>query len=147
MRTSSSTAVWRGTLPEGEGEFRAHSGAFEGDYSFGTRFGDDPGTNPEELLAAAHAACYSMALANILAEGGHPADQIRTRASCTIDKTEGGPAVTRMHLEVRGRVPGADADAFSGAAAAAKDGCPISKAITGNVEIELDARLESREAR
>lgn len=143
MRTSNATAVWRGTLPEGDGEFRAHSGAFEAGYSSGTRFGDDPGTNPEELLAAAHAACYSMALANILAKGGHPADQVRTRASCTIEKTDDGPAVTRMHLEVRGRVPGANAEQFAEAAAAAKDGCPISKAIAGNVEIELEARLES----
>lgn len=143
MRTSTSTAIWKGTLPEGDGEFEADSGAFEGRYTAGTRFGDAPGTNPEELLAAAHAACFSMALANILAQGGHPADEIRTRAACTIEKTDDGPAVTRMRLEVRGLVPGAGADEFAEAAGAAKEGCPISKAIAGNVTVELDARLES----
>lgn len=142
MRTSSAEAVWEGGLPDGVGRFRAASGAFEGPYSFGTRFKEEPGTNPEELLAAAHASCLSMAIAGGLTKRGSPPDMIETQAHCTIQESDGGFAVTRMRLVVRGRVHGIDQAAFVEAAEEAKANCPISQALSGNVELELDAQLE-----
>lgn len=142
MRTSAATAIWKGDLPSGEGTFRADSDAFESDYSFATRFRDTAGTNPEELLSAAHAACFSMALANGLAKAGHPPDLLETRAAATLDEVEGGFGVTRIRLTVRGRVHGIDAEAFARAAEEAKEGCPISRALKGNVRIEVQAELE-----
>ena len=142
MRTSNATALWNGNLAQGKGEFRAESEAFQGEYSAGTRFGDARGTNPEELLAAAHASCFSMALAHALAEGGTPPDLVETHAACTIEESDGGFAVTRMRLNVRGRVRGIDQDAFVRAAEGAKENCPISKALMGNLAIELEAKLE-----
>lgn len=142
MRTSDAVAVWEGPLPDGEGTFRAGSGAFAGSYSFATRFGEASGTNPEELLAASHAACLSMALAHGLAEGGTPPERIETRARCTIEESDQGFSVTRMQLTVRGRVDGVDQEGFTRAAEGAKENCPISRALEGNVSFELDARLE-----
>lgn len=142
MRTSAAEAIWEGGLPGGEGRFKADSGAFEGEYSFATRFKEAAGTNPEELLAAAHASCLSMAIAHGLTERGSPPDLIETRAYCTIDESDGGFAVTKMRLVVRGRVRGVEADAFAEAAEGAKANCPISKALAANVELELDAQLE-----
>ncbi len=106
MPTSSASAVWEGVLRSGRGHFKAGSGAFEGDYSFATRFENARGTNPEELIAAAHAACLSMALSAGLEKGGTPATRISTKASCTVDKAGEGFKITRMRLEVRGKVPG-----------------------------------------
>ena len=126
----------------GEGHFKAASGAFEGDYSFATRFENARGTNPEELIAAAHAACLSMALSAGLEKGGTPATRISTKASCTVDKAGEGFKITRMRLEVRGKVPGLDQAGFAKAAEAAKNGCPVSTALQGNVQMELDAKLE-----
>lgn len=144
MRRSVSTAVWRGDLKGGEGTFKADSGAFEAEYSAGTRFGEAPGTNPEELLAAAHASCFSMALAHALDEEGQQPDLIETRAFCTIDEAEdGGFEVTTMRLVTRARVRGGDPESFRKVAEAAKENCPLSKALAGNVAIELDAELES----
>jgi lipoyl-dependent peroxiredoxin len=142
MPTSSASAVWEGVLRSGRGHFRAGSGAFEGDYSFATRFEGARGTNPEELIAAAHAACLSMALSAGLEKNGTPASRITTKASCTVDKVGDGFKITRMRLEVRGQVPGLDQSAFASAAEAAKKGCPVSTALQGNVQMELDARLE-----
>lgn len=142
MRTSAAEAIWEGGLREGEGRFKADSGAFEGSYSVATRFKEAPGTNPEELLAAAHAACLSMAIAHGLDERGSPPDLIEVRAYCTIDQTEGGSAVTGMRLVVRGRVRGIDEAGFAEVAEGAKSNCPISKVLMGNVELELDAQLE-----
>lgn len=142
MRTSESTAVWRGGLPEGEGSFRAGSGAFEGSYSFATRFKEAAGTNPEELLAAAHAACLAMAISHGLSQAGHIPERIQVRAACTIDSADDGFRVTRMHLEVHGVVPGLEESRFLEAAADAKENCPISKALAGNVQLELEATLE-----
>jgi osmotically inducible protein OsmC len=141
MPTSTANAVWEGGLRTGNGQFSAQSGAFQGKYSFGTRFGGDPGTNPEELIAAAHAACISMALALGLEQAGTPPTRISTTAKCTVEKAGEGFKITRMKLEVRGQAPGVDAAAFSKAAEAARDGCPVSNALKGNVQIELDARL------
>jgi osmotically inducible protein OsmC len=140
--TSSAEAVWEGVLRSGRGHFKAGSGAFEGDYSFATRFEGARGTNPEELIAAAHAACLSMALSAGLEKGKTPPTRITTRAACTVEKMGEGFKITRMRLEVRGKVPGLDQAGFAKAAEAAKQGCPVSIALQGNVQFELDARLE-----
>lgn len=140
-RTSEATATWTGALHEGKGRFEAASGAFAADYAVATRFGEAPGTNPEELLAAAHAACLSMALTAALDRAGTPPTTITTTAHCTIESTDGGAEVTMMRLVVRGDVPGIDATAFVEAAEQAKNNCPLSKALAGNVAMELDARL------
>jgi osmotically inducible protein OsmC len=142
MPTSSASAVWEGVLRSGRGHFKADSGAFEGDYSFATRFESARGTNPEELIAAAHAACLSMALSAGLEKNGTPPTRIITKASCTVEKVGDGFKITRMRLEVRGKVPGVDQAGFANAADAAKKGCPVSTALQGNVQLELDARLE-----
>ncbi len=140
--TSRASATWEGVLRSGRGRFEAGSGAFKGDYSFATRFEGAKGTNPEELLAAAHAACFSMALSVGLEQAGTPATRVTTTAHCTIDKVGDGFKVTTMRLDVRGVVPKATAEAFKAAAEAAKAGCPISKAIAGIVKVEMEARLE-----
>jgi len=145
MPTSHATAVWEGGLKDGQGSFKAGSGAFGGVYSFATRFEQGPGaagTTPEELIAAAHAACLSMALSAGLEKAGTPATRITTRAACTIEMVGGGPKITVMELTVRGTVPGLDQAAFRKAAEAAKDNCPVSGALKGNVRVELDAKLE-----
>ena len=141
MPTSTATAAWEGDLRAGCGHFNAASGAFGGDYSFRTRFEGAKGTNPEELIAAAHAACLSMALAAGLEAAKTPPTRISTTAACTIDKVGDGFRITRMRLEVRGEVPGLDDAAFKAAAEKAKEGCPVSQALKGNVPMELDARL------
>ena len=143
MPTRQSSAVWRGGLKAGKGTVKVGKGAFEGSYSFASRFEDGQGTNPEELLAAAHAGCLSMALAVGLERAGTPPTEISTQASATLEKVGEAFRVTRMKLEVRGKVPGIDARAFKEAAEKAKDGCPISNALKNNVAFELDARLES----
>jgi len=142
MRTSQATAVWEGKLKDGKGSFKAGSGAFSGPYSFATRFESAQGTNPEELIAAAHAACFSMALSAGLEKAGTPAARVETRAVCTLDTVDGGPKITRMDLSVRGKVPGVDQAGFQKAAEGAKENCPVSKALKGNVEVKLEARLE-----
>jgi osmotically inducible protein OsmC len=142
MPTRKSTAEWKGGLKGGAGTFRGESGKIQGDYSFGTRFENVPGTNPEELLAAAQASCYSMALALALEQDGTPAETVRTEARCTIDKQGDGFTITTMQLRVRARAPGADEDRFLELAEATKVGCPVSKTMLGNVEMELDASLE-----
>ena len=141
MPTSTSSAVWEGGLRNGRGKFSAGSGAFAGDYSFATRFEGAQGTNPEELIAAAHAACLSMALSAGLEAAKTPATRISTKAACTVEKVGDGFRITKVRLEVRGQVPGIDQAAFASAAESAKDGCPVSQALMGNVQIELDARL------
>jgi osmotically inducible protein OsmC len=142
MPTSKAEAVWEGVLKTGRGHFKAGSGAFEGDYTFATRFEGARGTNPEELIAAAHAACLSMALSLELEKRRTPATRIRTTAACTVEKAGEGFKITRMKLEVRGKVPAVDQAAFSNAAEAAKNGCPVSNALKGNVQFELDTKLE-----
>jgi osmotically inducible protein OsmC len=141
MSTSNATATWEGGLRNGRGRFTGLSGIIQGDYTFATRFEGAKGTNPEELIAAAHAACFSMALSAGLEAAGTPATRISTKAACTIDKVVTGFKITRMRLEVRGEVPGIDLAAFSTAADAEKEGCPVSGALKGNVQIELETRL------
>jgi osmotically inducible protein OsmC len=142
MPTRNASAVWEGGLQGGKGSFSGESGAIGGSYSFGSRFGTDKGTNPEELLAAADAACFSMALSAALERAGTPATRIETKAACTLEKVDGGFKITTMKLVTRGRVPNIDAATFQKAAEATKEGCIVSSALKGNVKFELDAALE-----
>jgi len=142
MTTSRASAVWEGKLKEGRGNFKAGSGTFQAAYSFQTRFEGAKGATPEELLAAAHAACYSMALSAGLEKARTPATRISTDAACTIETVDGAPKITTMVLTVSGAVPGIDNAAFQKAANDAAVGCPVSKALRGNVEITLQATLE-----
>ena len=143
MTISTASATWEGGLKTGKGQFTAKSRHFQGAYSFSTRFEGASGTNPEELLAAALAACLSMALSGALEKAGHTPTSITTTASAVMEKVAEGMRITRMKLEVRGRVPGIDHAAFAAAAEGAKNGCPVSTAFKGNIEMELEARLES----
>ena len=140
MAKRTGSAVWQGDLKDGKGTFKVGSGAFEGAYSFSTRFEDQPGTNPEELIAAAHASCYSMAFANGLAKAGFTPDSVNTTANVTFEKVEAGWRITNIHLVCEAKVPGIDAEAFASQAEAAKTGCPISNALKA-VDITLDAKL------
>jgi len=135
------SAVWKGGLKDGKGEFSASSGVFSHTpYSFTTRFESTPGTNPEELIAAAHAACFSMALSAQLGAANLTPDSINTTANLKMEKLDSGWAITSVHLEVKARVPKADDAAFQKAAADAKAGCPVSKVL--NAQITMNATLE-----
>jgi osmotically inducible protein OsmC len=142
MPKRSAHARWEGTLQQGKGTVSLGSGAFEGSYSFATRFEEAPGTNPEELIGAAHAGCFSMALSMLLEKAGHPPRQIETRADVTIEKVDDGFKITRIDLTTRAEVPGMDEAAFQEQANAAKEGCPVSQALAGT-RISLSATLES----
>lgn len=136
------SAVWKGGLKDGKGEFSAPSGVFSHvPYSFKTRFEDAPGTNPEELIAAAHASCFSMALSAQLGAANLTAESINTTANLTMEKVEGGFAITAIHLDVTANVPKADDASFQKAAANAKAGCPVSKVL--NAKITMNAKLAS----
>ena len=140
MPARTADAEWRGNLTEGKGNIKLGSGAFEGSYDWRARSADGPGTNPEELVAAAHAGCFSMALSHMLAEAGHPPTRIHTTARVQLDKVEDGFAITRIDLTTEGEVPGVDAATFQGTAEKAKAGCPVSKALAGT-DIHLKATL------
>lgn len=140
MPTRNASAVWEGGLKGGKGSFKGETG-LSGSYSFGSRFEQAPGSNPEELLAAAEAACYSMALSLGLEQNGTPPTRVETRAACTIEKQGDGFAITTMKVVTRAQVPGIDDATFQKIAAATKDGCPVSKALKGNVDLQLDAKL------
>jgi len=142
MPTRNASAVWEGGLQGGNGRFEGESGVLSGSYSFGSRFGESGGTNPEELLAAAEAACFSMALAVGLEQAGHTATRVETRAACSINKVAEGFKIETMKLRVNAVVPGIDEAQFQQIATATKSGCPVSKALAG-VEITLEATLES----
>ena len=136
------SAVWQGGLKDGKGAISTDSGVLENtQYSFSTRFEDGKGTNPEELIAAAHAGCFSMALSGQLGNAGLTADSINTSAAVTLEKTDAGFTVTKVHLDVTAKIPGASEEAFQTAAANAKAGCPISRLL--KAEITMDAKLES----
>ena len=146
MPTAESTAnaVWEGDLAHGGGRVAPGSGAFdEQEVTWASRTSRSAGkTSPEELIAAAHAACYAMAFSHTLAEGGHSPERVEVSATATFD-TDAGPKITTMDLRVRARVPGIEEAAFQEAANGAKEGCPVSGALKGNVDIRLDAALES----
>ena len=142
MAARTANAVWEGSLQEGRGQMSLGSGAFEGNYSFKSRFEEgDNGTNPEELIAAAHAGCFSMALSGELGKHGHEVESVETEARVHIDKVEGGFAIKRIELQTRASVPGIDNDEFQQHAEAAKKGCPVSQALAAVESIELDAQL------
>jgi osmotically inducible protein OsmC len=143
MATRNATAEWQGDLQGGSGTMSVASGLFEGQYSFKTRFEDEPGTNPEELIGAAHAGCFSMALSNILAEAGHAPESVRTTAKVHLRQVDGNPTISQIDLVTEGRVPDIDNDQFVEYANQAKAGCPVSRALSGVGEITLDAKLAS----
>ena len=133
----SATAMWKGDLKSGTGTMSTQSGALkEATYGFATRFEDKPGSNPEELIAAAHAGCFSMALSGELGKVGMTPESIDTTAEVTMEPVDGKPTVTRSHLRTRVRVPGGDQAKFDAAAAAAKAGCPISRLLNTNITLE-----------
>jgi osmotically inducible protein OsmC len=134
------SAVWKGGLKDGKGAISTDSGVLANtQYSFGTRFEEGKGTNPEELIAAAHAGCFSMALSGQLGNAGMTADEISTSATVTLEKTDAGFTVTSVHLDVTAKIPGAETKAFETAANNAKTGCPISRLL--NAKITMDAKL------
>ncbi|HJV85441.1 MAG TPA: OsmC family protein [Noviherbaspirillum sp.] len=138
-RTAS--AAWTGGLKDGKGKLSTQSGLLKDTpYGFSTRFENEPGTNPEELIAAAHAGCFTMALSAQLAEAGMTAESLRTSAEVTLEKLGDGFAITAIHLKLLAKIPGADPKAFHAAANKAKEGCPVSKLFTA--PITLDATLE-----
>lgn len=134
------SAEWRGDLKSGAGTFTAGD-SIAGEYSFASRFEDGPGANPEQLIAAAHAACFSMALAGALGDAGTPAESVKTNASVTLRFVDGAATITTSALSTVGSVPGIDEAAFQAAAQAAKENCPVSRALAGVPEITLEASL------
>jgi osmotically inducible protein OsmC len=135
------SARWQGGLRDGRGTVSTASGVLsDAQYSFGTRFEEGAGTNPEELIAAAHAGCFSMALSKQLEDAGLKADEINTTATVSLEKTDAGFTITRVHLNVSARIPDADQSKFEAATQNAKAGCPVSRLL--NAEITMDARLE-----
>lgn len=141
MPTRNATAVWEGGLKGGKGTFTAESGGIRGSYSFGSRFESGEGSNPEELLAAAEAACFSMALSAALEKNGTPPTKVETSAACTVEAVPGGFGITTMKLNVKAAVAGIDDAKFQQIAAETKDGCPVSKALKGTVAISVTATL------
>ena len=139
MPTRSANAEWKGGV-KGQGTFKGQTG-IGGQYNFSSRFENGVGSNPEELLAAAEAACFSMALAFALEKAGHPATSVQTKADCTIEKQGEGFKITRMMLHVQAAVPGVDPAKFQSIAQATKEGCPVSTALKGNVQLDIDAKL------
>ena len=136
------SAVWKGGLKDGMGTISTESGVLsDTQYSFSTRFEDGTGTNPEELIAAAHAGCFSMALSGQLGQAGVTAESISTSATVTLEKTDAGFTVTKVHLDVTARIPGGDQGVFETAANNAKAGCPISRLL--KAEITMNAKLEA----
>lgn len=138
---SQGTAEWKGDLKSGTGTFKAGED-ISGSYSFKSRFEDGDGANPEQLIGAAHAACFSMALSNALAEAGTPVDSVDTTSVVTLRIVDGAPTITKIALSTVGKVPGLDDAAFQEAAQDAKKNCPVSKALAGVEDITLEATLE-----
>ncbi len=143
MATRNGNATWKGALKDGEGQLIVGDGVFEGAYSAASRFEEGEGTNPEELIGAAHAACYSMALANVLDESGHASETVETTAKVSLRMGDDGPVINRIELVTRGRVPDIDQEHFAKHAEEAKAACPVSKALAGVGEITVEATLES----
>ena len=142
MAVRGASAEWKGSLKEGAGSMRLGSGAFEGPYSFVSRFESGAGTNPEELIGAAHAGCFSMALAAALGRAGFTPTSITTNAKVHLGASDAGPTITQIDLEVEGEVPGIDAAGFQAQAEGAKKGCVVSRALAGVQNITLKATLK-----
>lgn len=141
MPVRNAEARWNGSITEGEGQMKLGSGAFEGAYSFKTRMGDQPGTNPEELIGAAHAGCFSMALSAALGKAGFTPTSIYTKAAVRFDKQDAGFAITSIDLTTEAEIPEIDDAKFQEIANGAKEGCPVSKALAGT-QINLKASLK-----
>ncbi len=141
MASRNGSAVWKGNLKEGSGELTVGDGVLNSAYSFRSRFEEGDGTNPEELIAAAHAACFSMALSHMLAEAGHTPDSVSTSAKVELRPVDGKPTIASIALTVEGAVPGIDAAQFQDLAEGARGGCAVSRALAGVPEITLEARL------
>jgi osmotically inducible protein OsmC len=141
MAVQSASAEWNGSLKEGAGKMRVGTGAFEGPFTFVSRFENGPGTNPEELIGAAHAGCFSMALSAALGRAGHNPTSIKTNAKVHLGATDAGPTITRIELDVEGVVPGIDQATFQEFADGAKKGCVVSRALAGVSDISLKATL------
>ena len=142
MPTRSGSAVWNGDLQGGDGHLTVGDGVFEGAYSFKSRFEEGEGTNPEELIAAAHAACFAMAFSNILAENGHSPESVDAHARVVLKEVDGAPTLARIELTAEGSVPGIDEDDYQRLADQAKKECPVSRALSGVPEIRLEASLK-----
>jgi osmotically inducible protein OsmC len=141
MATRNGSAEWRGDLKGGSGTVKVGDGVFEGNYSFSSRFEEGEGTNPEELIGAAHAGCFAMALSLVLTEADHPPESIKAEARVHLRIVDELPTIAKIDLNVEGSVPGIDEDAFRSYAEKAKDGCVVSRALSGVSEITLNARL------
>ena len=141
MAVRTADAEWNGTLKDGNGNMRFGGGAFDGAYSFSSRFEEGTGTNPEELIAAAHAGCFSMALSAELGKAGHDPQSVRTTAKVHLTRSDEGFTITRIDLETDAKVPGISDDQFQQIAEGARKGCPVSRALSGGPEIRLQARL------
>jgi osmotically inducible protein OsmC len=142
MPVRTAKAEWKGKLNEGTGTLESQTGSVKGQYSASSRFEEGTGTNPEELIAAAHAGCFSMALSGRLGRAGFTPDSVKTTAKVHLEKRDPGFTITKIELITRARVPGIDAAAFNEAAEGAKAGCPISRALNPSIEVVLDAKLE-----
>lgn len=140
MAVRTANAEWVGALQDGSGKMAFGSGAFEGQFSYASRFEEGTGTNPEELIGAAHAGCFSMSLANLIATAGHDVQRVETTARVHLEPAAEGPSITRIELQTEAEVPGIDAEEFQRHAKTAEETCPVSKALAG-VEISLDAKL------
>ena len=143
MATRTATAKWQGTLNEGSGTLAVGSGALDSPYSFKSRFEDGAGTNPDELIGAAHAGCFTMALSGILGEAGHSPEWLETDATVHLRMEDAGPTIARIDLDVHGRVPGIDEAEFEEHARSAKEGCAVSRALAGVREVNLNAQLDA----
>jgi osmotically inducible protein OsmC len=143
MATRNGSAQWRGDLQGGSGELEVGDGVFKGAYSFSSRFEEGEGTNPEELIAGAHAACFAMAFSDVLASNGHTPDQVDATAKVGLRNIDGAPTIASIQLEVDGKVPGIDDDEFQRLAEEAKRDCPVSRALASVPEITVNARLSS----
>jgi osmotically inducible protein OsmC len=141
MPERSGSAEWQGDLPGGSGKLTVGDGVFEGSYSFASRFEEGEGTNPEELIAAAHAACFAMAFSNVLATNGHTPESVKANARVVLKEVDGAPTLARIELSAQGKVPGIDEEEFQRLADEAKRDCPVSRALAGVPEIKLDATL------
>jgi lipoyl-dependent peroxiredoxin len=141
MTARNGSAEWKGSIESGSGSVTVGDGVFEGPYSYESRFAEGAGTNPEQLIAAAHAACFTMALSSVLGAAGHAPDALRTNARVQLRNIDGAPTLTRIELETEGHVPGVDDQQFQRHAEEAKANCPVSRALAGIPEIALSAKL------
>jgi osmotically inducible protein OsmC len=141
MTARNGSAEWRGDLKSGSGTVTVGDGVFEGAYSYDSRFGEGEGTNPEQLIAAAHAGCFTMALSGALSGAGHPPESLHTNARVQLRNVDGAPTLMRIELDTEGRVPDIDQQQFQSSAEEAKANCPVSRALAGIPEIVLTAKL------